>query len=411
MSPHLRYAQAIHGRVTGRGIGIIDTLHLVEVARAIEALADAPGLSPAERAAVRGWFGQYVEWMTTHEYGIAERDMRNNHASCWVLQVAAFARLAGRDDLVRFCRERFKSVLLPDQMAPDGSFPQETRRTKPYAYSLFNLEALSGIAQLLSSPADDLWAFTLPDGRGMRRGLAFVVPFVRDRKGWPWPKDVMYDSAWPMRQTSLLFGGLALGEPELPRAVVGASRGLRRRGGGPELLHPSAAALGVALRRRALERAPALGVLKPERVEVGPHLVGGKATEGAHRRAGACVVHGRRGIRFLRQDAVLVRQRERVEERPEQRPPIGEVQPHEQPLRERLARVEHRGQDARLRLRLERSGRLRPQVARLDERAERRARELGRRLREEDGGRPQPFFGPEVLPETRRAGFERHRPI
>src|SRR5258705_6773327 len=34
MSPHLLYAQAIKGRFTGRGTGIIDTLHLVEVARA-----------------------------------------------------------------------------------------------------------------------------------------------------------------------------------------------------------------------------------------------------------------------------------------------------------------------------------------------------------------------------------------
>ena len=40
MNPHLRYAQAIHGRVTGRGIGIIDTIHLVEVARAVEVLGD-----------------------------------------------------------------------------------------------------------------------------------------------------------------------------------------------------------------------------------------------------------------------------------------------------------------------------------------------------------------------------------
>jgi hypothetical protein len=214
MNPHLRYAQAIQGRVTGRGVGIIDTLHLVEVARAVEALAGAPGLSSAESAAVRGWFGAYVEWMTTHEYGTAERDMRNNHASCWVLQVAAFARVAGRDDLVGYCRERFKSVLLPDQMAPDGSFPQETRRTKPYAYSLFNLEAFSAVAQLLSTPADDLWSFTLPDGRGLRRGLAFIVPHVRDRKGWPWPKDVMYDDRWPMRQASLLFGGLAFGRTD-----------------------------------------------------------------------------------------------------------------------------------------------------------------------------------------------------
>src|SRR5262245_39751505 len=38
MNPHLKFAQAIKGRVTGRGTGIIDTIHLVEVARAIEVL-------------------------------------------------------------------------------------------------------------------------------------------------------------------------------------------------------------------------------------------------------------------------------------------------------------------------------------------------------------------------------------
>src|SRR5206468_6864491 len=35
MAPHLRYAQAIHGMTTGRAQGVIDTLHLVEVARAV----------------------------------------------------------------------------------------------------------------------------------------------------------------------------------------------------------------------------------------------------------------------------------------------------------------------------------------------------------------------------------------
>ena len=212
MSPHLRYAQAIQGRVTGRGVGIIDTLHLVEVARAIEALGAASGLTPAENAALRRWFADYVEWMTTHEYGIAERDARNNHASCWVLQVAAFARTAGRDDLVAESRERFKR-LVADQMAADGSFPQETRRTKPFGYSLFNLEALAAIAQLLTTPADDLFRFTLADGRGLRRGMEYMAPFMRSRKGWPYPPDVMYDAEWPMRQSSLLFAGLALGEP------------------------------------------------------------------------------------------------------------------------------------------------------------------------------------------------------
>lgn len=212
MDPHLRYAQAIHGRVSGRGVGIIDTLHLVEVARAVEALAAAPGLAEPEREAVRRWFGDYVKWLTTHPYGIAERDMRNNHATCWVLQVAAFARLAGREDLVTECRARFKGPLL-EQMAIDGSFPEETRRTKPYAYSLFNLEALAATAQLLSSASEDLFRFTLADGRGLRRALAFMAPFMRSREGWRFAPDVMYDSEWPMRQSSLLFAGLAYGEP------------------------------------------------------------------------------------------------------------------------------------------------------------------------------------------------------
>ena len=95
MNPNLQYAQAIHGRFTGRGTGIIDTIHLVEVARAIEALDAAPVWSAADKAALRGWFTDYLRWLTTHPYGIAERDAKNNHGTCWVMQVAAFAHLTG----------------------------------------------------------------------------------------------------------------------------------------------------------------------------------------------------------------------------------------------------------------------------------------------------------------------------
>jgi hypothetical protein len=221
MNPHLLYAQAIKGRVTGRGIGIIDTLHLVEVARAITVLENAGALGAQVRQGTRQWFEQYLAWMTTHEYGQAERDAKNNHGTCWVAQVAEFARYTGRDDLTAFCRDRFKTVLVPGQIAPDGSFPEELRRTKPYGYSLFNLDAMAIVAQILDADrppsarlGDSLWTFVTPDGRGIGKALAFMYPFIKDKSRWPHKPDVMYFDEWPVRHAALLFGGRALGRPE-----------------------------------------------------------------------------------------------------------------------------------------------------------------------------------------------------
>jgi hypothetical protein len=210
MNPNLQYAQAIHGRVTGRGIGIIDTIHLVEVARAIEILKDSPALSMTDLRAVNQWFNDYLTWMTTSKNGLEERDAKNNHATCWVMQMAEFARLTGNEELLNYCRNRFKTVLVPNQIAANGSFPEELRRTKPYGYSLFNLEAMATVAEILSTPQDNLWTFELPDGRGLRKALAYMVPYIKDKKSWPLAKDVMYDDQWPMRQSSLLFAGLKL---------------------------------------------------------------------------------------------------------------------------------------------------------------------------------------------------------
>ena len=210
MNPNLQYAQAIHGRTTGRGIGIIDTLQLVEVARAASVLAASGSLSPDEMQRLRRWFADYLRWMTTSEHGIDERDTKSNHASSWVAQVAEFSLFTGNAALTAECRRRFRQILLPSQMAPNGSFPEELRRTKPYSYSLFNLEVMSGICQSASVPEDNLWSFTLPDGRCMARGLAFMYPYIEDKKSWPYTPDVMYFDQWPLRQQSLLFGGLAL---------------------------------------------------------------------------------------------------------------------------------------------------------------------------------------------------------
>jgi hypothetical protein len=214
MNPALQFAQAIHGRTTGRGTGIIDTLQLVDVVRGAAAITESGALSATDQETLRKWFADYLHWMMTSKNGIEERDAKNNHATCWALQAAVFAVYINDAGAQNYCRDRFKTVLLPGQLADNGSFPEELRRTKPYSYSLFNLEAMTGICQVLSTAQDNLWTFTLPDGRCMAKAEAFIYPYIANKRKWAYRKDVMYFEQWPLREQSLLFAGLALDIPQ-----------------------------------------------------------------------------------------------------------------------------------------------------------------------------------------------------
>jgi beta-galactosidase len=212
MNPSLLYAQAIPGRVSGRGIGIIDTLQLAEVPLAIMAIDKSEAMTPEIRAGLKKWFADYSEWMTTHPYGVNEMNAANNHSVAYMVQLATFAKLTSDAEKMELYRKRYKEYFLPKQMAHDGSFPQELRRTKPYGYSVFQLDNMAILCQLLSTANDNLWTFTLPDGRGIQKGMEFLFPYLKDKTQWPYPPDVEHFEAWPVRQPSLLFAGYALGE-------------------------------------------------------------------------------------------------------------------------------------------------------------------------------------------------------
>lgn len=211
MAPHLNFAQAIIGRNTGRGIGVIDTLHLVEVARAVAVLSD--GFRLAHGDGIRRWFRDYLTWMTTSTNGIDERDQKNNHGTCWALQAAEFANLVGDPAVRAFVRDRFCTRLIPLQIAPDGRQPLELARTKPYSYCLFNLEALATLAHI-ASDHDDLWRYETTDGRSLAKALAYMAPFIADKTSWPYKPDVEHFNDLPVREISLLFGGDALKRPD-----------------------------------------------------------------------------------------------------------------------------------------------------------------------------------------------------
>jgi hypothetical protein len=84
----------------------------------------------------------------------------------------------------------------------------------PWGYRLFNLEALATVCQILSEGGENLRAFNTPDGRGVKKAIEYMYPFIRDRKTWQNAPDIMYFEYWSMPQEALLHEALAWGRAD-----------------------------------------------------------------------------------------------------------------------------------------------------------------------------------------------------
>jgi hypothetical protein len=163
---------------------------------------------------VKEWFRSYLDWLKASERGKQERDTLNNHAMCWALQAAEFAHLLKDGQTRQEVYERYKTILLPNQLGMDGSFPRELTRTKPYSYSIFNFDVMTGLCQSLTGLEPDPLRFKLSDGRGMCKAAEFLYPYLKDKGSWKWAHDVEHFDSLPIRSPGLLFSGVACGEPD-----------------------------------------------------------------------------------------------------------------------------------------------------------------------------------------------------
>lgn len=207
MNPNLEFAQAIKGRFTGRAIGIIDTIHLLDVAQGTLVMQN--NINAKDLNAIKKWFADYLKWLMTSKNGIDEMNAKNNHGTCFTLQIAGFAKLTDNKELLNFASDRFKTVLLSNQMATDGSFPFEMARTKPYGYAIFNLDAMTILCQIVSTPKNDLFNYVTTDGKSIKKGIEFLQPFIANKSKWTLKPDVMYWNDWPVAQPFLIFGAKA----------------------------------------------------------------------------------------------------------------------------------------------------------------------------------------------------------
>lgn len=184
MTPHLRHAQVNQGHDDGRAIGIIDGRRLVFLLDAVRILAGDPAWSAEDDRALRAWFADYLAWLTTHDFGRQAAAMRNNHGTWYDVQVAAYADLLGQDALRRQALERARERIAQHFDARGGQ-PHELARTRSFDYSAMNLQGFLLLARLGERAGVDLWGHQAGEGRSLRAGLGFLLPYADPDRPWP----------------------------------------------------------------------------------------------------------------------------------------------------------------------------------------------------------------------------------
>jgi hypothetical protein len=185
MNPHLRYAQAVPGRNEGRGSGIIDTRHFIRVLDSVALLKEVGAWSDADHAALVAWMKEYLDWLLHDPMGKDESSERNNHGTWYDAQVAAIAMFVGERDVARRIVEAAKAKRIERCIEPDGQQPEELDRTKGLHYCVFNMSAMAVLSRIGERLDVDLWRYESADGRSLRRGLDFVLPYLLGEKQWP----------------------------------------------------------------------------------------------------------------------------------------------------------------------------------------------------------------------------------
>jgi hypothetical protein len=185
MNPHLRYGQAVPGQKEGRGAGIIDTRHFIRVLDSVVLLKHTEAWADSDQAALVAWMKQYLEWLRNDPLGQDEAREINNHGTWYDAQIAAIAMFVGDRELARETVEAAKAKRIARCIEPDGRQPEELNRTKGLHYSVFNMSAMAVLARIGEQVEVDLWYHATTDGRSLRRGLEFVMPYLAGEKEWP----------------------------------------------------------------------------------------------------------------------------------------------------------------------------------------------------------------------------------
>ncbi|MEP7238024.1 MAG: alginate lyase family protein [Ferruginibacter sp.] len=183
MNPNLKYAQAIKGVNDGRGAGLIDSRHFVKLIDAIGLLQTSKSWKAEDQKGMQQWFADFLNWMQTSKTGIDELNAKNNHGAWYDAQRLSMALFTGNTELAKKIAAN-AAARLDYQVDENGFLPKEMERTISLHYSAFALEAFFNIANMADKAGFDLWNYTTPTGKSLKKSFTALKPYFANEKKW-----------------------------------------------------------------------------------------------------------------------------------------------------------------------------------------------------------------------------------
>lgn len=184
MNPNINFGQYIPGKNDGRCFGIIELGGLVNVLKCLELLEFKQILDDKTKKGMFNWFTEYSNWLKESKLGIEEATRENNHGTHYDVQLLSILLYLNRADDVKNHLSTVTKARIFSQIEPDGSQLKELARTKSFSYSVMNLHGFLELARLGQKVGINLWDLESKDGRSIKKGYQYMLPYLNQEKEW-----------------------------------------------------------------------------------------------------------------------------------------------------------------------------------------------------------------------------------
>ncbi|QNF31613.1 alginate lyase family protein [Adhaeribacter swui] len=184
MNPHLKYAQMIKGDNKVYGTGTIDTEQFPELLDGVQLIVGSNSWTAANHAALQNWFNQYLNWLMTSDGGKEANAAPNNIGTHYNLQVVTYALFVGNKTLAKSLVETQAFNRLDGQFKASGEQTYELARTNSWTYCNKNLKGWFNLASVAESAGVNLWDYTTPSGKSLKKAFQWMIPYGAGTKSW-----------------------------------------------------------------------------------------------------------------------------------------------------------------------------------------------------------------------------------